>query len=280
MIYEEIDLYEYFSVPRNGADGGILTAYVASGNGEIPARVRPAMLVIPGGAYCIVSAREGEPVAVRFMSKGYGAFRLRYTVNSAYPVPLIEAAMAMVYIRENAEKYSLDGEHVAAIGFSAGGHLTGMLGTLFGDEAIVRALGARRAELVRPDAVVLSYPVVTLGEYAHETSARVISGGDETLKKRLSVENCVTEQSSPAFLWHTVGDGSVPVANSLILANAYLAKGVPFEAHLFEKGNHGLSLANEETEATSEGIQAKAHVRPWVDLALTWLKGRGFEVKY
>ena len=118
MIYEKIDLYDYFSVPRNGSKGGELTVYVREKYTEIKDRIRPAMLVIAGGGYNIVSERESEPVALEFLHAGFSAFSLRYSVNTPFPAPLLEAGMAMAFIRENAEKYSVDRAHVGAIGFS------------------------------------------------------------------------------------------------------------------------------------------------------------------
>ena len=88
--------------------------------------------MIPGGGYCHVSGREAEPVALRFVAAGYSAFILRYSVFPCrFPTQLREAAMAMRYIRENAEKFGICKDMVAATGFSAGGHLCGMLGMLF-----------------------------------------------------------------------------------------------------------------------------------------------------
>ena len=108
MIYETIDLYDYFKIGRGGATGGYLTAYARSQLSELYRKTRPAILVIPGGGYGMISGREGEPVALEFLSKGYAAFRLKYTVETAYPVPLNEAVMAMRFIRENAARIATD----------------------------------------------------------------------------------------------------------------------------------------------------------------------------
>lgn len=276
MEYKTIDLYEYFSLPRGKNAGGYLTVYVHDHKKENHDKIRPAMLVIPGGGYGMVSEREGEPIALKFLTAGYNAFCLNYTVKTPYPVPLIEGAMAMAFIRLEAEKYGNDSAHVGAVGFSAGGHLAGMLATLFDDENVVAAL-KEHAALVRPDAVILSYAVLTTGEKtSHGGTAQTISGGDAALKKKLSLENRVTAHSSPAFLWHTGTDGAVPVENSLLMALAYRNAGVPFELHVYEQGVHGLSLATEETCDGKDSYAYNESVQSWVSLALTWLTGRGF----
>ena len=278
MICEKIDLYKYCSVPRGGCEGGYLKLYCYEAENEVRVRERPAMLVLAGGGYQFLSEREQEPVAMQYYIEGYQTFVLDYSVKTAYPAPLLEAAMAMVYIRENAAKLRVDSGHVAAIGFSAGGHLGGMLATLFADEAINKALG-KKAELVRPDAVVLCYGVLSSSKYGHSVTIDTITGGDAALKKKLSPEQCVTKDSSPAFLWHTGEDALVPVQCSFVYANACLEAGVPFELHLFEQGGHGLSVLNANTHVTAEIPQNEARNAAWLALSHSWLKMRGFVVK-
>lgn len=277
MIHERIDLYGYFRLPRGEKAKGYLDAYAQGQNPELPEKTRPAMIVAPGGGYQFLSEREKDPVAARFFAEGYAAFTLEYSIDTAYPVPLVEACMAVAYVRENAEKYGVDKEHVCVVGFSAGGHLVGMLATLFGDDAVKRALGERN---VRPDAVILSYAVITADPRIwHAGSIETISGGNADLKKKLSLEKCVKKDSAPAFIWHTFEDDGVPVKNSVLMADAYASAGVPFELHVFEKGPHGLSVATVETAAgENDDRLINENAGMWVPLSLNWLKKRGFKV--
>ena len=275
MIHEKIDLYAYYGKERNGSDGGYLTTYVRAPLTEIKPKVRPAMLVLPGGGYWFCSEREAEPVALRFLAAGYSAFVLDYTVKTAFPVPLIEACMAVSYLRENAEKYSIDPHHIAAVGFSAGGHLTGMLATMFEEREIRGAY--RSEESPRPDAVVMSYPFVTMQDgLTHEGARSIISGGGTVPYDKLSLEKRVTSESAPAWIWHTSEDNCVPVEHSLLLASAYRRAHVPFSLHIFEKGWHGLSLCDWEVNNQTEGEVALKPVGKWVELALDWLASRDF----
>lgn len=278
MIYEEIDLYEYFSVPRCGAEGGFLTSFATDVFYETGAdRAYPAMIVVPGGAYFMRSRREADPVAFVFGANGFQSFVLGYSVQTAYPAPLIEAAMAVAYLRENAKKYALNPHKICCAGFSAGGHLTAMLATMFADEHVKAALG-KKADLARPDAVVLSYPVITADKsLTHADTIRYISGGDEALAEKLSIEKRVTAQSVPAFIWHTAADNCVPVENSFLLASAYQKAGVPFELHVFEEGWHGLSVM---TGFTAGEIPPLPHcAKNWITLAVAWLESRGFVIE-
>ena len=272
-----VDLYDYFGLKRQpGAEGNLIVYKNFYPQGYDANRRRPAALIIGGGGYSYVSEREKEPVAVRFLAKGYNVFVLEYSCAPLhFPVQLIEGCMSIAYIRENAVSLGVDVEHIVAAGFSAGGHLAGMLATMYGDEEVISALG-NRAELCRPDAVVLSYPVITSGSKAHESSIENISGGNTELKKRLSLEKRVTAQSSPAFIWCTAADSAVPAENSLLMAKACLDAGVPCELHMFEEGPHGLSVCNEETSADGAVWPA---VEKWLDLAFVWLENRNFGLK-
>lgn len=277
MIKEQIDLYSYFDLEKQEGAAGILTAYTIDDYGFCKGRLRPAMLVIAGGGYREVSLREKEPIAIEFLSKGYNVFTLDYSVKDfKHPTQLIEGCMAISFIRENAEKFHVNPQNVGAVGFSAGGHLCGMLATMFADKEVFDALG-ERAKLCRPDAVILSYAVLSAYGKIHEGSFKVLCGDDDEIRKKVDLPNRVTESSVPAFIWCTVGDTVVPCENSLLMAMAYREKGVPFELHIFERGRHGLSLASKETTTLPGHI--KDPVQKWVELALTWLGVQDFSIK-
>lgn len=278
MRAERIDLYRHFNLKRKSGNGGYLNVYAPFEVTEIKPKLRPAMLVIAGGAYAGVSQRESAPVAVKYVANGYCAFVLDYSVNTAYPVPLVEACMAVAYIRENASKYRVDKNLVAATGFSAGGHLAAMLANIYDEKEVFEILGDR-AQTAKLNAVVLSYPVVTMGQFTHEISRDIITGNNPELYEKLSMEKRVTENSVPAFIWHTFEDTCVPVENSLMLAEAYRRANVPLSLHIFEKGWHGMSLCNEEVnDQTAAEIQLE-YIGKWFELSLDWLNARGFCVK-
>lgn len=269
MLNEKIDLYKYFSLSRGSLSGGYLQLYRPAACENLKKMLRGCQLIIPGGGYSHVSPREGEPVALRFVSEGFFAAVLTYSVNAPYPAPLNEACMAVKFLRQNAETLGINPKKVCVVGFSAGGHLAGLLATLKEDES---AFGS--AKELKPNAVILSYPVVTVEkEFTHAGTRKIITHGGK-ITAELSIDKRVTKYSAPAFIWHTFEDEAVPVENSLMLARAYRACGVPFELHIFEKGGHGLSLATPET---ANGIlfgEALKGVGEWVNLSLNWLRTR------
>ena len=117
----------------------------------------------------------------------------------------------------------------------------------------------------RPDAVILGYPVITAGEYAHRGSFVQLAGEDPAAQQAFSLEDKITPRTPPVFVWHTMEDETVPVENTLLLVSALHRAGVPCEAHLFEKGCHGTSLS------TAEVNHPSAHRSRWLTLAREWL---------
>lgn len=212
---------------------------------------RPCILVVPGGAYCVVAPSEGELVAVKFYEKGYQAFVLTYTVNFLQQVPLKlqplkDISRAVRYIRRNADAFGVIQEELTVCGFSAGGHLCGSLCVHYEDIKDESAEYSRISN--RPDSAVLSYPVITSGEKAHRGSFIALLGEDASPEELeyMSLEKQVTEKTPPCFLWATATDEAVPVENSEMYVRACREKGVPCAFHMFTSGKHGLSLADED----------------------------------
>ena len=170
--------------------GAILTGYLRDETTEMPAyNTRPAVLIVPGGGYERCSARETDPVAMQFLQAGYQVFTLLYTVSPA-PLrwqPLIDASGAILHLRRNASRLRVDPFKIAVCGFSAGGHLAGATAILWDAEPVRSALGIHGEE-ARPDAVILGYPVVTSGTFAHKGSFDRLAGADEALRAALSLE--------------------------------------------------------------------------------------------
>ena len=244
--------------------GAQLIGYLRDRTVEMPAfNTRPAILILPGGGYAWCSRREADPVAMQFLQAGYNVFTLYYTCRSDETVPalrwqpLIDAAGAILHIRRNAEQFGTDPAKIAICGFSAGGHLA-----LSG--AVLDIPGETAQQ--RPNAVILGYPVITAGEFAHRGSFVQLAGSEDAAAQQVfTLEDKVTSDTPPVFVWHTMEDKTVPVENTLLLLAALRRAGVPCEAHLFEKGAHGTSISTAEVDA------ADPHRAHWVALCLEWL---------
>jgi len=271
MVNETIELWGKGEYRGDLGDGFAPTidSYVLDGG-----RRRGAVLICPGGGYGYLSPREAEPVALQFNAAGYHAFILRYSVAPRrYPLPLLDVSRAMCALRERADGFRIHPGRIALCGFSAGGHLAASLG-VFWDRPV--ALGAPGIEpgMNRPDALILSYPVITSGPFANAGSFENLLGPNagRELLSAISLELQVSEKTPPTFLWHTYADQSVPLENSLLFAGALRSKGVPFELHVYPDGVHGLSLATEET--SDDQHDPDPHVSSWMYLCTEWLGER------
>ena len=286
MKFYSVDLYEYFKIEKPDGAVANLSCYVRSNCVEINAkRKSPARLVLPGGGYGFVSEREGEPVALSFLNRGFNSFVLTYSIApQRFPRQLAEAVMAMNYIRLNAEELCIDPNMVSAVGFSAGGHLCATLGSICDCDA-VKTIFESKID-ARPNAVILSYPVITCNNEKGHVGSFINLLGEENSDKyyQLDLTNLINEKSSPAFIWATYTDGLVPVKNALLAADAYERVGVPFSVHVWGRGWHGLSVADKTVYGKWEDgypalVDMSKSVAKWVDLAIEWLEETGVYIK-
>ena len=234
-------------------------------------KMRPCMLICPGGGYQFVSARESEPIALHLLPEGFNVFILNYsTGGKPYPTQLREVAAAMNLIHENRDAWHCDTNRIAIMGFSAGGHLAAHYSNRW-DCPQVREMFPESKPV---NASVLCYPVITADPaYSHKGSFFYLAGGayPETEERQIffSCDKMVTETTPPAFLWHTAADQAVPVMNSLLYAQALSANKVPFELHIYPYGRHGLSTADHQTNA--EIPPEVAYVKDWLPSMKRWL---------
>jgi acetyl esterase/lipase len=228
-----------------------------------------AMVVCPGGGYQnLASNHEGRQVANFLNSLGMAAFVLKYRLGPRYhhPVELGDAQRAIRTLRSHAAEWRLDPARIGIMGFSAGGHLAMTASTWF-DAGNAQAPDPVDRAGSRPDFAVLGYPVISMtAAWTHRGSARNLLGEtpDPDLAKRLSGENAVTKDTPPTFIFQTNEDTAVPAENAIHYFLALRKAGVPAELHVFEKGPHGVGLANDSPSLS-----------PWSALLATWLRGRG-----
>ena len=268
MIHETLTAAEF--APALADSKAVLNTYARPQEGFLAeAGGRWGVLILPGGGYGIVAPSEGEPVALAFLGAGVQAFVLKYSVAPArWPQQLLETAAAIAYLRRNAKRYGIAPDEIAVCGFSAGGHLAGCAANLWDHPVIEQTLGLT-GEQVRPDAVILSYPVITMGEYGSDMTRSNLFG-EAPAAAETSLETSVTDRNPPTFLWATYTDGSVPVENTLMYANALREKDIPFDLHIFNKGPHAMGVATPDSAWQEDHTDERA--REWHPLCVSWLK--------
>jgi len=258
----------------NGAPGALgseesdrpsVTVYLPESNGA-----NSGVVVCPGGGYGMLALdHEGKQIAEWLNARGVAAFILRYRLGPRYhhPIELGDAQRAIRLVRFHAGDYGVAADRIGIWGFSAGGHLASTAGTHF-DKGNADAADAIDRVSSRPDFMILAYPVISLNTpYTHRGSLRNLLGDnpDPKLAASLSNETQVTAETPPTFLFHTSTDPVVPVENSVLFYLALRKAGVPAEMHIYERGQHGVGLA-----------QSDPMLSTWPSRLADWMKLHGW----
>ncbi|WP_265455250.1 alpha/beta hydrolase [Enterococcus sp. HY326] len=253
-----------------------LTTYIhdqsANGKGQIP--LRPALIILPGGAYSFLSDTEAEPVALTFMEAGFNTFVLRYSVKEAsvFPNPLEEISLAVWTVRQRAAEWQINPDAIVAVGFSAGACIAGMLSSQWEDENLLRRLGIP-PEGNKPNAVVMAYGatsnqrLLATAEVIPEDLGKIAR--DRT--PELELINYVNEKTAPTFLWQTRYDQNVPAEQALQYAQKLFDYQIPYELHIFQGGRHGLSVNNSLSSYKDKEQEKTKNVSFWVPMCINWL---------
>lgn len=272
MLFERINLKDISTLKDSNA---FIDIYIPGNSEEINKnKKRKTVVICPGGGYKFTSDREAEPVALNFVSRGFNAIILRYSLDpNRFPKALLELASVINYTRSMTDNWNVDNDNIIVCGFSAGGHLAGSIGVLWNNELIRDNLNISN-ESVKPNGLILCYPVINGLEFAHKGSFDNLLGEDANEEKRreLSLEGLVSKDTPKTFLWHTFDDDAVPVENSLLFANSLRKNNVLFELHIYPNGVHGLSLANELSATKGEEKHINPHVSTWFNLVVEWLE--------
>jgi acetyl esterase/lipase len=244
MRYEVLNInIDYEKIGTKGVDyQPHMVLYLPDNSKEIDlGRKRPTMVICPGGGYSMTSDREAEAIAFKFIAADCNAVIVRYDVSPVrFPAQIIEVAEVISTLRKNAEEWNVDVNKIAVLGFSAGGHLAASYSTLWNRDFVKEYFGFKNGEH-KPNGMVLCYPVISSGEKAHRGSFDGILGdkkNDPELLELVSAEKQVSEDTPPAFIWHTFEDTTVPVENSLMMASALAEKKISTELHIFPNGWH------------------------------------------
>ncbi len=274
-------LHETFELREGGSRADArLEIYIQEYSQSVAIQERPMVLLCPGGGYGYTSDREAEPIALQFLSMGYHAAVLRYSCAPArYPTALLELARSVLLIREHAVQWHVDTDRLVIQGCSAGGHLAACYAMFWNRQWLREKAGVADRDpdhrLLRPNGLLLCYPVITSGEFAHRGSFENLTGDlpdRERLLQELSLEHQVNADVPPVFIWHTFEDQAVPVENALLMVSALRRAGISTEFHMYPQGGHGLALATALTQ-TSDGRCVQPQCAGWIELAHTWLEG-------
>lgn len=250
-------------------------------------RLRPFVIIVPGGGYDHYGQREQESIAIKMNSLGFHAAVLHYSLapDMKFPEPALDLAEAVAFVRNNAKAWNADENKIIICGFSAGGHVAATLGAYWNTKLFSAFTNLSPLQL-RPNALILNYPVITADEkFSHKGSIKNLTQnltegeisrlctltGNKNVTDLLSIEKNITKDFPPSFIWHTLQDEAVPPENTITLVSALKEAGIDFEYHLFNRGKHGLALSSPET-ANPDGSNAEKECALWPELFKNWLQ--------
>ncbi len=261
-LWEDVNEMPYYDPEAHASNVGSVTPYLTGEKGG-------CVIICPGGGYVSYALeKEGEKIAEALNAQGINAFILRYRIQPYhYQAILSDVNRAVRFVRYYAEAFNINPHKVAIMGFSAGGHLAAMSMEHPGEDT--EAVDEIDKMDAKPDFGVLCYPVITLlGEETHQTTKEAFLGPEnvdnEALAEEYSAEKGVTADMPPCFIWHCKGDRAVPYKNSEMFAEAMEDAGVECKLQLYEYGNHGLGLAEDDEE-----------IKNWFPDCVQWLKDGG-----
>ncbi|MBW8077423.1 MAG: alpha/beta hydrolase fold domain-containing protein [Gallionella sp.] len=230
-----------------------------------------AVVICPGGAYqWLATALEGGEPAAWMASRSVTAFVLKYRVGAAapLPVPLLDGARAMRFVRAHASDFGVDPSKIGMMGFSAGGHLAAMTAAQY-PLAAVNVHDEVESLSSRPDYLILAYPWLQATEilpdgnssYCHVVKKWTTDACDPAKYTQYSPFAGITSQSSPTFIYHTSDDEVAPIQGSIRFFSELHKHGVPVEFHSFVSGQHGSGLGG-----------CNPSLSQWPMLLQTWMR--------
>ena len=240
---------------------------IFSGYGPGP---HTAVIVCPGGGYShLAYEKEGTRIAEWLNLRGITAFVLTYrlTPRYHYPAPMLDGYRSVRWVRSHVKEFGVAPDRIGMWGFSAGGHLVGMVGTHF-DDGNPQAVDPVDRVSDRPDFVISSYGALTLHHEIARPGAMsnlFATPPSPDVLNDLSPDLHVTARTPPFFLYATTPDQSVPVLSSIAFYVALVKAGVPAEMHIFQTGPHGTALG-----------QSNPELAEWPTLLENWLRINGW----
>lgn len=219
--------------------------------------LKTAIIILPGGSYHHLGINnEGHQVAKALAHEGYSAFVLRYSTGMygySYPTMMEDIQRAVMLVKENASAYGINADKVGLLGFSAGGHLAGWMGTYYDTNFLAR-YGLNPSVTLKPAFVAMIYPVVSMADgITHVRSRRNLLAANHpvSLRKTLSLEENVREDMPPVFLMTCMDDPVVDPQNTLRYSAILEDKHVPHRLLLYRKGGHGFGYDPEAGHETA-----------------------------
>ena len=250
-----------------------LHTYTLGSIGELVTPKHPLAIVVPGGSFDHLSKREGEPVALAFNNCGFNSVVMEYNLvqdeGDIYPDAGLDVLSTVKYFREHAQDYQIDPNKIVTIGFSAGGHVASFANSMANSAKYQKEFGFKSAEVL-PNKTILGYPLINLTKIGFDIPE---DEQDKVPQDEFIKDSSlgVTANTPATFIFHAWDDPIVLVTNTFEYVEALHNKKVPCEAHIFNRGGHGFSLARKDMVVKGREWQENPHAAHWFELAQEWL---------
>lgn len=196
----------------------------------------PCLIFIHGGGWETGGKTDYAYYAVRFAQRGYvvACISYRFVKEAPFPACVQDVKCAVRYLRANAAENNIDPEKLAAIGGSAGGHLSMMLGYT-PDKPELEGQGGWPGVSSKVAVVVDLYGPTDLtvpAARAHPTVVQAMGGKSyeevPDLYALMSPIRFVTPNAPPTLILQGSIDSLVPVSQSDALAEKLKSMGIPY----------------------------------------------------
>ncbi len=215
--------------------------YMPEGDGPFP-----AVLVIHGGAWAWGSKSVYVRLSKRIATRGFVVMAINYRLAPKHPFPaqILDAQYAVRWLRHHAQEYRVDPQRIAALGYSAGGHLACLLGTA-DDQAFVDPDLPEELSRYSPRVpVVIAGGAVCDLDWVDENSTKLAYwlGGTPSSQpeayRLASPRLHVSPDDARFFLYHGTRDQIVPMECAERMHETLRRAGCSSELHLLKNRDH------------------------------------------
>jgi acetyl esterase/lipase len=215
---------------------------------EKSSKPSPCVVVIHGGGWRAGNRKQHVEAILALAKQGYVAATIsyRFAPQHKFPAQIEDAKCAVRFLRANAEKYELDPERIGAIGFSAGAHLSMLLGTMDKGDGL-EGNGGNADQSSKVQCVVAYFGPTDLS--AEDIPEQVIGLVDDLvgatrdekpeLRKAASPVTYVNPGDAPTLIFHGTKDALVPYNQAFKMTDVLTAAGVPGRVELILGAGHG-----------------------------------------
>ena len=230
--------------------------------------------------------------------KGYAvaSVEYRFSQKAVFPAQIQDCQAAIRWLRAHANQYNFDTDHLGAVGGSAGGHLSALVGTSGGKKAF-STIGGHLDQSDRVQAVIDIYGPTDFSTvvqhaaedknvkniFAFNTPSDPYSSligtklDDKSKADAVSPVHYVSKDSPPFLILHGTHDALVPYAQSVQLEAALKEKGVAVWLQTLPGSGHGgpafgkpavIQLMQNFFDKHLKGADVKIELVPEAELAV------------